>query len=296
MGLIKKIKNIRNSIKKGFDYFINPKDLKPAYAYCYNNRNYCDNYIDWGLCEKIKNIENNIEKKRNKLWEEKEKKYMKEIKTDIENLILNKTNKFEPMVLEKKVNILVRTALKDKNRIREYAEKRGDYLGTRIYPDDKKRNQKTLEQNSLLYFYKQSPNIKGNERDFYRECRNIVKYLRKNPKTAAGNILKNSNLEKLINEGLEAETIVKKSIEEYVKRKKSSLFRKEYYIKQYRNDLASDEMKEEMVEMYRNSGKTLKEISKELTRKYSIHISASTISKYSRKKLKVKNRKEAKNT
>ncbi len=296
MGLIRKIKNVCNSIKQGLDYFITPPKLKPAYAYgYYKNRNYSDNYMDWNLCEKIKNIEKNIEKKRNKLWKEKENKYIKEIKPDIEKLLMNKTNKYEPMVLEKKINILVRTALKDKNRIREYSEKRGDYLGTKIYPEDKKRNKKTLEQKGLLYFYKESPNIKGNERYFYRESGNIIKYLRKHPKTTAGNILKNSNLENLINEGLEAETIVKKSIEEYIKRKNKGFFSREYYIKQYRHDLASDEMKEEITESYKNSDKTLKEISNDLTKKYGIHISASTLSKYARKELNVRNRKEAKN-
>jgi len=57
--------------------------------------------------------------------------------------------------------------------------------------------------------------------------------------------------------------------------------------------LADNEMKTEMTRMYSDSDKNLNYISEELSKKYGMNVSASTISKYARNELKVKNRREA---
>ena len=62
----------------------------------------------------------------------------------------------------------------------------------------------------------------------------------------------------------------------------------------YDSNIAPKDMKQEMVEAYQNSEKSLKAIAIELSDKYGMNISSSTISKYSRQELNVKNRKEAK--
>lgn len=60
--------------------------------------------------------------------------------------------------------------------------------------------------------------------------------------------------------------------------------------------LADNKMKSDIVKMYAdsNSDKTIGDISKELSEKYGMNVSASTISKYARNELRVKNRCEAK--
>jgi len=64
----------------------------------------------------------------------------------------------------------------------------------------------------------------------------------------------------------------------------------------YDANIAPKNMKEEMIELYSTSDKNMKEIAEELSDKYGMSVSSSTIGKYARKELMVKNRKEAKQT
>ncbi len=66
-------------------------------------------------------------------------------------------------------------------------------------------------------------------------------------------------------------------------------------IVRYDHQLASKDMKKEMITMYKKSEKNLEQVAEHLTEKYGMNISSSTISRRARKELEVNSREEAKN-
>lgn len=86
---------------------------------------------------------------------------------------------------------------------------------------------------------------------------------------------------------MEAEELLREALEQYQPGKNS------FQITAYNHHIASDHMKQDIVDSYCTSKESLKSLAKTISEKYGMNISSSTISKYARKETKTKNRKEA---
>lgn len=106
---------------------------------------------------------------------------------------------------------------------------------------------------------------------------------------------KGKNLQEIIKiyDGF-TEKNIKQAYQDYQGYVQAGMIKNPTKIKRYDHRIASEDLKNKIIHEYKNNKNNLRTISEELTKEYGMNISTSTISKYARNKLEVKNRKEAK--
>lgn len=227
--------------------------------------------LDIIIERETKNIEIKIEKRK---------------KEKIEINILYKENNYQHQA-----NNTIKPLEEITQKEKKYENKTKNYFWQRIF---KKKQQTT---NTILPTYVQSTSKKEK---ITRKERNTIKKNEQYQYTAI--------LEKIVNmknEGANYQAIqekytgfsnintLKKGFQDYQHNYQNGTFKNN--IKKYDNKIATEEYKNKIIKHYQQSNKTLKEIAQDLSKEYGMNISTSTISRYARKELNVKNRREAKN-